>query len=269
VAENSVPRIVEKLSLRVDLELLTGLHIGGGESGLGMGVADRLVVRAPATSLPYVPGSSLKGRLRSLVERAGFARELEVRSRGGRPSCDPCSCARSDCPVCLVFGVPAERTRPFEAGRPHAGAARLRVRDAALANAEEVARFPYLDLVHTEVKTEVGIDRLTSAATPRHIERVPAGARFESRMILDVFDADPREDLLDLVLHGLRLLSADHLGGQGSRGYGAVTVRILGAESLRIGGEGLGGPAPLPSIGSQPLALPVTFDLGAERRAAA
>jgi CRISPR/Cas system CSM-associated protein Csm3 (group 7 of RAMP superfamily) len=87
-------------------------------------------------------------------------------------------------------------------------------------------------------------------------------------MILDVFDADPREELLDLVAHGLRLLSADHLGGQGSRGYGAVAVRILGAESLRIGPEGVGAPAPLVQFGSQALALPVVFDLGAERRAA-
>jgi CRISPR-associated protein Csm3 len=224
------PALVEKVVLEGTIRTLTGLHIGGNEAGLGIGGADKIVVRRGAGNEPYIPGSSLKGKIRSLLEKATCARGEPCRGFKAREpeklKWGPCSCSEEPCEVCLVFGIPASEDRKTEPGKPSAGASRLLVRDAHLRNAEELRSWPNLDMPYTEVKTEVAIDRLTSQANPRQFERVPAGAVFGFTLVLNVFRNDPKESLLALVEQGLRLVAHDGLGGQSSRGYGAVEIAI-------------------------------------------
>jgi CRISPR-associated protein Csm3 len=105
-------------------------------------------------------------------------------------------------------------------------AGRLIFRDAQLSedSAREMENWRYLSAPYVEAKTEVSIDRVTSAANPRNFERVPAGARFELVVVIDIFDGDPENDYLRLLLQGFKLLENDYLGGQGSRGYGWVRI---------------------------------------------
>jgi CRISPR-associated protein Csm3 len=83
-----------------------------------------------------------------------------------------------------------------------------------------------LDDEITEVKSENSIDRITSQSNPRTLERVPAGARFKLRMVLDVLCEEDKV-LAARVLEGLRLLEDDALGGGGSRGSGRVRFSNL------------------------------------------
>ena len=83
-----------------------------------------------------------------------------------------------------------------------------------------------LDDELTEVKSENAIDRITSQANPRTLERVPAGARFRFRMVLDILCPEDRP-LVARLIEGLRLLEDDTLGGGGSRGSGRVKISTL------------------------------------------
>ena len=51
-----------------DLELVTGLHIGAGNDEIRIGGIDNPVLKHPYSGQPYIPGSSLKGKVRSLLE---------------------------------------------------------------------------------------------------------------------------------------------------------------------------------------------------------
>lgn len=223
------PNLTHKILLCGEIETVTGMHIGGNDAGLAIGGADKLVVRRAGDEQPYVPGSSLKGKMRSLLEKTtcapakceGFVVDRDKLKRG------PCDCGT--CIVCQVFGVAADTK-----GEGRSGAARLLVRDAFLSNAKALGRFPGLDFPYTEVKTEVSIDRLTSTANPRQFERVPAGAKFAFEMVLNVFEGDDAEKLLDLVKKGLALVGDDAIGGQGSRGYGQVEIQLRRVAQVPI-----------------------------------
>lgn len=223
-ADKLTYRLVEKIRLAGSIETRTGLHIGGADVGLRVGGADKLVVRSAKDDAPYIPGSSIKGKMRSLLEKAGYAKNVRPENRNGKFVMHPCSCASLDCPVCIVFGVSAEQAV--------CGPSRLIVRDGVLKNGDEIAKWRHLDMHLTEVKTEVAIDRLTSAANPRNFERVPAGAKFELELILNVLQGD--DDHVKLLLDGLALLAVDYLGGQGTRGYGAVKVAVDKIEKLDL-----------------------------------
>jgi CRISPR-associated protein Csm3 len=123
------------------------------------------------------------------------------------------------CLLCRLFGLPAEEKW---ANTPQ----RLIVRDARMSkkSSDELFESKNTDMPYTEVKTEVVIDRVTSAATPRKIERVPAGTTFELEMVLNIYDNDNEASLLNLVEEGRRLLNDDYLGGSGTRGYGKVEM---------------------------------------------
>jgi CRISPR-associated protein Csm3 len=113
-------------------------------------------------------------------------------------------------------------------------AGRLIFRDAQLSeeSAKEMENWRYLSAPYVEAKTEVSIDRVTSSANPRNFERVPAGARFELEVVIDVFDGDPENDYLDLLRKGFKLLENDYLGGQGSRGYGWVLIKETDIQAI-------------------------------------
>lgn len=194
------------------IRCLTGLRIGAGKEIVEIGGLDNPVIKHPLTKLPYIPGSSLKGKMRSLLELKLGKVDTDGRPHGRGPTCG------LECPVCRIFGVAAGGESPFGPGR-------LVVRDAnpSIGNGRSAT-----DSLKTEIKFENTINRIKGAAeNPRQTERVPAGAVFDFEMSYRVFDVDEDqghqdEDLFQNVLNCLRMVELDALGGSGSRGYGRV-----------------------------------------------
>lgn len=210
--------------------LLTGLHIGAGKDTIEIGGIDNPVIRHPHTKEPYIPGSSLKGKLRFLMEWAfdkvrgdGKPWGSDDSDEGGRQTFE------RDDQVLRIFGTAAKKDRW------DGGPTRLIVRDAHL-NAGWRAKAMDLNWSLTEDKTEVVIDRIQGKAYerigPRQTERVPAGAEFDLAMSFRLYDVGSdggRRDreCLNWLLQGLSLVEQDALGGSGSRGYGRIDFREL------------------------------------------
>jgi CRISPR-associated protein Csm3 len=221
-------QLVGKLILSGELHCETGLHIGAGKGSLEIGGADNPVVK-DAFGLPYIPGSSLRGKVRSLLENAmGLTSPAELvylsKRRGQEVRIHQSD--RPDDEICLLFGRSPGRVEKVEGGETGenraASPARLTIYDAPLDQESITAQMrENLDDEITEVKSENAIDRITSQANPRTLERVPAGARFKVRMVLDVLCEEDKA-LAARVIEGLRLLEDDALGGGGSRGSGRV-----------------------------------------------
>jgi CRISPR-associated protein Csm3 len=221
-------KLIGKLILEGDLVCETGLHIGAGKGSLEIGGADNPVIK-DAFGRPYVPGSSLRGKLRALIEQSsGLAvpAELVYLSRRKGQEVRIHQSDRADDVVCLMFGrSPGRMDRVVGEAldASNASPARLTVCDAPLDPTSITPQMrENLDDELTEVKSENAIDRITSQANPRTLERVPAGARFRVRLVLDVLCPEDR-GLFARLLEGLRLLEDDALGGGGSRGSGRVS----------------------------------------------
>jgi CRISPR-associated protein Csm3 len=225
-------RFLGKLILEGELVCETGLHIGAGKGSLEIGGADNPVIK-DAFGRPYVPGSSLRGKLRALLEQAsGLAvpSELVYLSRRKGQEVRIHQSDRPDDEICLLFGRNPGRMERVQ-GEPlessTATPARLTVCDAPLDPDSITPQMrENLDDELTEVKSENAIDRITSQANPRTLERVPAGARFRVRMILDILCEEDKA-LLGRLIEGMRLLEDDSLGGGGSRGSGRVRFANL------------------------------------------
>lgn len=224
------------------IKCLTGLHIGAATETIEIGGIDSPVVRNPVTREPYIPGSSIKGRMRSLLERS-LAKDRKYFNRKGpkgeenwRHECDTTEKAR-ECSVCRVFGSTGGEGQP---GKNYP--ALLIVRDGSLRNQEYLKKE---GMLITEAKMENNLNRITSQADPRTIERVPAGAEFYLHMVYAVDeDAKPDRDLKNL-LEMLKLIAErDGLGGNVSRGYGRVEFHINRLEGIRIDGTPAGGLRP-------------------------
>ena len=216
------PNLLGKVIITGTIEAKTGLSIGGAAVGLDIGGVDNAVIK-DQEGRPYVPGSSLKGKMRSLLEKDGN-KELAIVVRGTarKPPIRIHKCENKEeiCEVCKIFGIPGEI--------PVAEPTRLIVRDARLDEESlpnEIRK--NLDLEWTEVKWENVLDRITSAATPRQMERVPPGARFEFEMIYDVYDNTDKDNLKQ-VFKAMELLEDDYIGGQGTRGYGKIGFEAVG-----------------------------------------
>jgi CRISPR-associated protein Csm3 len=202
------------------IEAETGLHIGGAESSLSIGGVDNVVIRDPLSNQPYIPGSSLKGKMRSQMEK--FHSRPQNQSIGRDVKIHTCTTAEAyaDCAVCHIYGLPGQRD--------FSTSTRLVVRDVQLTEESvEALRKAKTDLPLSEVKWEAAIDRVTSAATPRQMERVPAGAVFgPAELVYSVYEADD-VTRFEHVLEGMQLLEDDYLGGSGSRGSGQVAFRDI------------------------------------------
>ena len=225
-------KLLGKVIIKGKITALTGLHVGGSSTGMEIGGVDSVVVRDSVTRMPYIPGSSLKGSLRSLLERAeGKAFNNKVANSKIHMCRDLESFKK--CSVCRIFGVTAdaiEIPESDEAGEEEENSfptlTRLMVRDALMAEETvKVLEKADTDLLYTDVKTEVVIDRITSQATPRQIERVPAGSKFDFGIIFNVFVKEDA-DYLKHLFQAMTLLEDDALGGQGSRGYGKIEFEI-------------------------------------------
>jgi CRISPR-associated protein Csm3 len=182
---------------------------------------------------PYIPGSSLRGKLRSLLEHSSgltTPNELVFLSRRKGQEVRIHQSNRPDDEVCLLFGRNPGRMERVSGDALESSTAtpsRLTVYDAPL-DLESITpqMRENLDDEITEVKSENAVDRITSQANPRTLERVPAGARFRIRMVMDVL-CEPDRELPARVVEGLRLLEDDALGGGGSRGSGRVKFSNL------------------------------------------
>lgn len=206
-------KLAQKIFIKGEIEALTGIAIGGVDVGLEIGGVDKVIVRHPITKEPYIPGSSLKGKIRSLLEKLHNLELKEIVS--GKIYMH--TCENPDCTLCNLFGRSADKA---------ASNTRLIVRDAKCTNIDWLEQATDTELPYAETKTEVVIDRITSAAQPRTFERVPAGAKFDLEMILTLYDGDKEDEYIKMIFEGLRLLQDDYLGGSGSRGYGKVKVHI-------------------------------------------
>ena len=233
-------KLLGKVIISGKLECLTGLHIGASKENIEIGAIDSPVVRDPITREPYIPGSSLKGKLRAMLEKAN---PLLLYDRDGgsgikRHECDTWTIESNgtlsgaiNCPVCRIFGA----TGKGENGKNFP--ARLIIRDINLTN-DSRDKLADIDtgLQYTEWKFENAIDRVTSAANPRQLERVPRGAEFNFELIYNVEDSrQMKEDLENLRL-AIRLVEMDALGGHGSRGYGKVKFDIAKIEGKTVEG---------------------------------
>lgn len=205
-----------RIFIRGNIKAVTGLHIGGSQVAMSIGGVDNPVIRDPLSGKPYIPGSSLRGKMRSLWEKAhGRKQNWPIGKGVNIHICEKLD-DYNDCPVCPIYGVPSQ----LDASSP----TRLTVRDVFMdeESAKQLRKQVQTDMPYTEVKWEAAIDRVTSAATPRQIERVPAGTKFSGfEMVFSVYEKKDLKRFLD-VLEAMQLLEDDYLGGSGSRGSGKI-----------------------------------------------
>lgn len=210
------------------LVVKTGLHIGAGDTEMRIGGTDNPVAKNPLDGQPYIPGSSLKGKIRSLLEwqlgvvtaTKGAPFSFKHLKTEDRPETRD---------LLRLFGGAPDKEVDVEVKQ--IGPTRLAFWDCAI-NAEWLKKAQARNLLSTEAKSENTINRIRGVAeNPRFTERIIAGAEFDFKLSIKVIDGD---DHLALLLRGLKLLEADSLGGSGSRGYGKVAF-----TSLAIDGESL------------------------------
>ena len=245
-SNNSFPTLKANLILKGKIECVTGLHIGGSKEKLEIGGLDSPVIRDPNTRYPYIPGSSIKGKMRHLLEYVSGGLGEYVEKLGD---------VSTKQEVVRIFGIGADikgeanEDKGKYSNLKNVGLSRLLVRDA-LPDKYTTELWENLDtdLEYTEYKPENTIDRLTSAANPRFIERVVAGSRFDFEMVYTVYERGDQDestaiqDDLDNILMSLRLLESTAIGKSGSRGYGKIKFYLeephwLYKEDYKTGNE--------------------------------
>ncbi|MDR7666820.1 type III-A CRISPR-associated RAMP protein Csm3 [Methanosarcina sp. Z-7115] len=187
----------------------TGLHIGGTSEGIEIGGLENIVIRDPKTDLPFIPGSSLKGKMRTLLELSyKDSSENIIKNKG-----EPCKCGK--CIPCKIFGSSAPDNKSKDDDRQQ-GPTRLVVRDS----------FTTVVKLETELKSENTINRITSEANPRSMERVPRGTQFKFEMIFSIYEEEDYSNFLKLI-DSMKLLEDSYLGGSGTRGYGQIQFKDI------------------------------------------
>lgn len=237
---NNAYKYLGKYIIKADLKCITGLHIGGTDEGFDIGGIDNPVIKDPITGYPYIPGSSLKGKIRSLLEwidnKVVFKQD-ENKIWSGKL----CNCG--NCDICIIFGASADVKGQKEPTR-------LTVRDSYPKglNGKDGQILPEdkrTDTIadwktnlgvkiFTEAKTENAIDRLTSAANPRSMERVPADSVFEVEIVYDLYNTEDMKRLKK-VFEGMLILEDSSLGGGGSRGSGKVRFENFQITKRNVG----------------------------------
>lgn len=210
--------------------LKSGLHIGGSDAGVKIGGIDSAVIKNPLNDEPYIPGSSLKGKLRFLLEHKVNVADL---NNGDVPKFEK---GKNEL-IPTIFGNTTDREHEDNPEFP----TRIIVRDANVIGAikdynendffdktiiDKNESKALMQSIFSEEKTEVVIDRLTGSVSghggPRQIERVPAGTVFEFEIVLRVFKEGEQDEHIEILKQGLKLLENDALGGFGSRGSGRI-----------------------------------------------
>ena len=199
-------RLIKKLKFSYTVELISGLHIGGSSDNVEIGGIDCPVIKlATRNNQPYIPGSSIKGKMRCILEQL----------KG----------TESDKEINLLFG----------STKDNPSSTRLIVRDAYLTedSLRLLSNNDDLALPYTEIKSENKIDRIKGTASdPRQIERVPAGVEFQAEFIINIWESDDEKSLVNLLEKGIHAIENDYLGGSGSRGYGQVKFKEQGKTEV-------------------------------------
>ena len=232
-------KLVRLIRFKGEILCETGLCIKGSGTELSIGGADSEVIKNPLTGDPYIPGSSLKGKMRSQLEKRYGMKKIKKDRQNNKTTNQaseiiekeevmPCGCGQKNCPICVIFGA---HKNVNAASAP----TRIIVRDSNLSeqSKQEIERLPNERGNYLELKMENIIKRnLGTADAPRTIERVPAGSIFDLEIMLQVFDEDEhnngnndavtKKDLVAYVEEALKLVELSYLGGSGSRGYGKV-----------------------------------------------
>lgn len=215
-------KLISKTIITGKITLETGLHIGGSKSSLDIGGLDSPVIKSPL-GVPYIPGSSLKGKLRSLLASKNNVNKNENEHDDIKS-------------IKQLFGYAGKNKKGDEAAVP-GEITRLIVRDAMLNKEEFKKEFTDKDAIleteFTQEKTENRIDRKSGKAANggiRNIERVPAGAVFNFELVLNNYEGDENENFISLIKQGFSLLEDDYLGGSGTRGYGKVKINYTLSE---------------------------------------
>jgi len=247
-------QLIDITEISGTLIVKTGLRIGAGDTEMRIGGLDNPIIKHPHTLEPYIPGSSLKGKVRSLLEmKSGLMlltegdplsinilmdlmdpsdpseeknekrkRRLQLIHQINEPKRK--ELMNDGKKILKLFG--AGGAEAGEIAAQDIGPTRVSFADCPL---EDEWRHQALaeGLAFTEVKSENAINRIEGVAQhPRFMERIPAGARFAFRVTLKKIDKDQEDNLEDLLLLGLKLLTLDALGGCGSRGYGRIELEF-------------------------------------------
>lgn len=200
-------KLVKKIRINTTITLVTGLHIGGSGDNVEIGGIDNPVIKiGTKDNQPYIPGSSLKGKMRCLLEQIAGSSKV-----GGNDE------------INNLFGF-SQTNQP----------SKLIVRDSMLTQKSvEMLKAAELDMPYTEGKWENVIDRVKGTAEhPRQTERIPAGVSFDVEFVINVWDDDDEKKLYDLLVKGINALENDYLGGSGSRGYGQIKFGELKQTEL-------------------------------------
>ena len=194
-------KLIKKIRYTASIELLSGLHIGASTENAQIGGVDKPIIRRKMDDQPYLPGSSIKGKMRCLLEQRRGASDVGKSEE-----------------VNMLFGYAADNLP-----------SKILVRDANLdtESANQLKNNINTDLPYSEVKFENSIDRVTGkASNPRQIERIPAGAKFNAEFVINIWENDVKDELISLFKEGITLLEADYLGGSGTRGYGHIKITL-------------------------------------------
>ena len=208
---NNMKTILDKIIIKAELKLLTGMHIGKSNDFAPIGAVDSVIITDPVSKQPVIPGSTLKGKLRTMLAK------LETEGP---------SLKKHDEDAEII-------KRLFGASNPEIIESRLQFYDIFLNNAEELKN-KEMDLAYTEIKFENTINRITAVANPRQLERVPAGAKFDFKLVYNCEDElDLEEDIKNLA-KALKMIQLDYIGGSGTRGYGKVAFSNFTVECAKL-----------------------------------
>ena len=210
----------ENYVLKGKISCETGLHIGNSSDNIDIGGSDKPVIRDSVNNLPYIPGSSLKGKLRSLLELNDYLSSESVKTNRGRPSND------INCVATQIFGIASYRgTKEEKLILKYP--TRIIVRDSyptdktieKWKNSEEI-------FGGAELKYENSVDRINATAFLRNIERIPRGSEFNFEIIFSVYEGDNEKNFIE-ILRSMKLLEDNYLGGSGTRGFGKVKFKDI------------------------------------------
>lgn len=239
--DRSLPCLKGKIIIRGKIKAITALHIGGSKDGIDIGGVDLNVIKNHHGE-PFIPGSSLKGKLRSMLARLEGTLQAERRPNEEKKDVHADQDIRY---LTNLFGIAANDDGQ---GEEQIQPTRLIVRDCPLdidasPNQEQYSE---MDLRYTDIKFENSIDRRRGVAQhPRQLERVPADAKFDFELVMDVYEDDmepyrakegeklklntegpARNQYLKAVCMAMEMLQDDYIGGHGSRGYGKIVFEV-------------------------------------------
>lgn len=199
------------------ITLKTGLHIGGSGDTLKIGGIDSEVVKNPLTWEPYIPGSSIKGKMRAMLEMVEHSQELEQEQD-------------SKWKMNLVSNPESMIAKAFGCASNDKKIASKIIFEDFVLTWERKKKYQELKSEFFEDKAENSVPRfLSGTANPRHIERVPAGVEFEGTIVLVPEEWEygmSKEELEEILSRGIELIESTYLWGGGSRGNGRVSFEL-------------------------------------------